>query len=144
MVILAIMTTHPPNETIAGLRRLFLQAVENEALRMESETDGTIDRFAKSIHMLLKNLEMLDMFENRQRARAQSQSEEQYTPYDQLPPPSPEEMQVIDVRLDDIFNRLRRAAIADGLYESAHCEGADIPTPQLDKAAAELSKKSRS
>ncbi len=32
-----------------------------------------------------------------------------FTPYDELQPPSPEEMKVIDERLDYIFNRLRWA-----------------------------------
>ncbi len=121
--------------------RLRLTALVKQAvtqLRLDAVDDlGLVVKAALDI---VKLIDAINKQEKEERLRGLVEQENRYTPYDEIPPLSPEDTARLDARLDDIFNRLRRAAIADGLYEGIDPDRESPPARRLEEVVTELSK----
>lgn len=136
------------NEQVQKLLQKFIELIDD--IESDEESDEArqinikqIDMMAKSGQSLVKLIDMFENWQDKKNRQSRENLESEHTPYDQIPPPSEAEMQTIDARLDDIFNRLRSAAIADGLYAGIDPEREDISTAQLEEITAKLSKMPR-
>ena len=130
-------------EQLGRMRKILLERADAIAVRIETDLDENTELIARAMLSILKLIDCIDKLENTARERMIEEQEQAYTPYDQIPPPSPEDAARIDARLDDIFNRLRRAAIADGLYQGIDPSREDVCAPRLEALADELSKTPR-
>lgn len=72
-----------------------------------------IERRTKALSALFKLTQAIDEQAERTAARLCAQNENKYTPYDQMPPPAPAEMQLIRDRFNRLYTRLRAAEDPD-------------------------------
>jgi uncharacterized membrane protein YccC len=77
--------------------------------------DAEIERRAKALSALFKLVQTIDEDFAAREAHALQHADKAHTPYDQLPPPTEDEMREIRARLNRRYDRLRTALAATSL-----------------------------